>query len=267
MPLVALLGNVWSVLGPWRAAADLVAWLWRRTGGSWSVRPYPEELGRWPAAILLLAFAALELAYADAANPRALAVGTLLYSVATWTGMLVYGRRAWLENGDGFSVYFGLLARISPFAARERDGRREIVARAPFAGFAVRERRPGTVAFVSVMLGSVAFDGFSRTTFWQDRLYRLEAPLVIDQPGLADLLTTLLNLAGLITAITVVALAYLAAVEVAQRIARRDVSLSGVFVGSLVPIALVYAVAHYFSLFVLQGQFAITLASDPFGRG
>ncbi len=44
-------------------------------------------------------------------------------------------------------------------------------------------------------------------------------------------------------------------------------SLSGVFVGSLVPIALVYAVAHYFSLFVLQGQFAISLASDPFGRG
>jgi hypothetical protein len=26
-------------------------------------------------------------------------------------------------------------------------------------------------------------------------------------------------------------------------------------------------VAHYFSLFVIQGQFAIPLASDPFGRG
>jgi hypothetical protein len=35
----------------------------------------------------------------------------------------------------------------------------------------------------------------------------------------------------------------------------------------LVPIAAAYLVAHYFSLFVIQGQFIITLASDPFGRG
>ena len=34
---------------------------------------------------------------------------------------------------------------------------------------------PGTVAFVAVMLGSVAFDGFSRTSFWQDRLFRIDS--------------------------------------------------------------------------------------------
>ncbi len=39
------------------------------------------------------------------------------------------------------------------------------------------------------------------------------------------------------------------------------------FVLSLVPIALVYEVAHYFSLFVIQGQFAVPLLSDPLGRG
>ena len=39
------------------------------------------------------------------------------------------------------------------------------------------------------------------------------------------------------------------------------------FLLSLVPIALVYAVAHYFTLLVIQGQYAITLASDPFGYG
>ena len=32
-------------------------------------------------------------------------------------------------------------------------------------------------------------------------------------------------------------------------------------------IALVYAVAHYFSLLVFQGQVAVRLASDPFGWG
>jgi hypothetical protein len=39
------------------------------------------------------------------------------------------------------------------------------------------------------------------------------------------------------------------------------------FVHSLVPIALAYAVAHYFSLLVLEGQAAIALVSDPFGLG
>ena len=33
------------------------------------------------------------------------------------------------------------------------------------------------------------------------------------------------------------------------------------------PIALVYAVAHYFSLLVIQGQFVLPLSSDPFGFG
>ena len=33
------------------------------------------------------------------------------------------------------------------------------------------------------------------------------------------------------------------------------------------PIALVYAVAHYFTLLVIQGQYAFPLASDPFGFG
>ena len=35
----------------------------------------------------------------------------------------------------------------------------------------------------------------------------------------------------------------------------------------LVPIAFAYLVAHYFSLFVVQGQFLIPLFSDPFGTG
>jgi hypothetical protein len=36
---------------------------------------------------------------------------------------------------------------------------------------------------------------------------------------------------------------------------------------SLVPVALAYVVAHYFTLLLIQGQFGILLASDPFGRG
>jgi hypothetical protein len=40
-----------------------------------------------------------------------------------------------------------------------------------------------------------------------------------------------------------------------------------VFVLSLVPIALAYHLAHYFTYLLIQGQLAIPLASDPFGFG
>jgi hypothetical protein len=268
VPLVVLFGNVWSVLDPWRAVADAIAWVSGRVGADEDPPfAYPDWLGRWPATFMLLSFVTLELVYVEPANPRVLAVAIALYSAVTWAGMAAFGRRDWRENGDGFAVYFGLLSRLSAFAVRERDGRREIVLRRPLSGLATTERRPGTVAFVTVMLGSVVFDGFSRSTWWQDRLFNLRAPLVESDPQLADLLGMGFNLVGLVAAILFVALAYLTAVAGAQAVVGRDVSFEGVFLGSLIPIALVYAASHYFTLFLYQGQYAIQLLGDPLGRG
>ena len=61
--------------------------------------------------------------------------------------------------------------------------------------------------------------------------------------------------------------AYLAAVGLARLAIRRQAYLLPEFLRSLIPIALVYAVAHYFTLLLVQGQFTIPLASDPFGFG
>jgi phosphohistidine swiveling domain-containing protein len=43
--------------------------------------------------------------------------------------------------------------------------------------------------------------------------------------------------------------------------------LAGHFVLSLVPIAIAYHLAHYFSMLAIAGQFIIPLVSDPFGYG
>ncbi|MDX6438342.1 MAG: hypothetical protein QOF45_925 [Gaiellaceae bacterium] len=264
VPLQVLFGNVWGVLNPWLALANAVDWVWRKLGQSWTAPlAYPKRLGVWPAAFFLACFAALELCYVEPASPRALALAIALYSYAMWFGMAAYGRREWDAHGNGFSVYFGLLARIAPFG--EHEGR--LVWRTPLSGLAGREETPGVLAFVAVMLGSVGFDGFSRSPFWQDLRARVEGPYIIDQPGRADLFATALSLAGLVGCILVVALAYLGAVRLAERTVHSDRSFVPEFVQSLVPIALVYAVAHYFTLLVIQGQYALPLASDPFGYG
>jgi hypothetical protein len=264
VPLQVLFGNVWRVLNPWLAVADAVAWVWRGVGQEWTPPlNYPKRLGVWPGAVFLACFAALELAYAEPASPRALALAVALYSYAMWFGMAAYGRRAWDEHGNGFTVYFGLLARIAPFG--EHNGR--LVVRVPFSGLAGAERMPGMLAFVAVMLGSVAFDGLSRAPFWQNLRADIEGPYVVDAPRTAELLATGLALAGLVGCILLVAGAYLGATRIAESTVASERPLAPEFLQGLVPIALVYAIAHYFTAFVITGQYIFSLASDPFGFG
>lgn len=265
LPVLSVtLGNVWRVLSPWRAIADATVWVLER--GAREARPVLSWSGRWgryPAAGALFAFVALELAHPRPAHPRTLAIAIALYTYWALAGMAVYGRDAWTRHGEGFAVAFGLLARIAPLTVR--DG--AVVVRWPFTGLGGADRVPGTLAVIAVMLGSTSFDGFSRTSTWQNLLADVRADLAGSSLRLADLVTTLVNVAGLSLFVAAVVVTYFAAVAAARALVRAPRSLVPDFVLPLVPIAAAYLVAHYFSLFVIQGQFIITLASDPFGRG
>ena len=265
LPLLSVtLGDVWRVLSPWRAIADATVWAIERTGRVAQPLLEPaQRFGRYPAALALFAFVTLELAHPRPAYPRTLGVAVALYSYWALSGMAVFGRDAWTRGGEGFAVAFELLSRISPFDVR--DGR--IVGRWPLTGLAGPERVPGTLVFVAVLLGSTSFDGFSRASVWQNVLSDVRTSLA-DQPvWVIDLATTFTNVGGLAAFVVAVVLTYTAAVEGARRLVRAPRSLRRDFVFPLVPIAFAYLVAHYFSLFVIQGQFIYSLASDPFGRG
>jgi hypothetical protein len=265
IPLLSILfGNVWRVLSPWRALADAAVWVMELGGRE--ARPVLEWTGRWgryPAAAALFAFVALELAHPRPAYPRTLGIAIALYTYWALAGMAVYGRDAWTRFGEGFAVAFALLARMAPFAVR--DG--SVVLRWPFTGLAGDDRIRGTLVFVAVLLGSTSFDGFSRSSAWQDLVANLRVELAGSSQRTVDLATTFLNLGGLAFFVAAILATYLAAVAAAERLGRIDRSLVPDFVLPLVPIAAAYLTAHYFTLFLIQGQFIITLISDPFGRG
>ena len=84
---------------------------------------------------------------------------------------------------------------------------------------------------------------------------------------LGVILSILAVSAGLIVGVILVAVLFRLAVRAAQAVAMTREDLTSFFVASLVPIALAYSIAHYFTLLVNQGQFAIPLFSDPFGEG
>ena len=174
------------------------------------------------------------------------------YSALLLAGAARYGR-AWLRTADGFAVMFAFLASMAPFFRHE--GRLHV--RAPFAGLATLRARRGTIAFVCVLLGSTAFDGVGRSQWWAD--------VVGDTRGWGR---TLVNTLGIVWVIGIVAAVYVAATMAAAYLGGTDRSRSPRrFVASLVPIALGLAIAHYFSLFMIEGQAALPLLSDPFGEG
>lgn len=210
--------------------------------------PAPYRLGLWPAAAGLLAFVWLELVEPSRAEPRLLAILIVVYSAVVLGGAARWGR-PWLRDGDPFAAWFGLLGRMAPLGPGGR--------RLPLAGLAALVPRPGTIALVVVALGSTAFDGLTRGSIWTDLAGNRSSNELVP-----------LATGGLLFAIALVAALYLGAMRVAAAITGRPtMELADAFVHSLVPIAFAYAVAHYFSLLVLEGQAAIALVSDPFGQG
>ncbi len=251
-----LFGDVFRALNPWRALGQLLRFDGRR--------PYPERLGRWPAALGLLFFTWTELVGRYADTPDKVGVCALLYTALTLGGMFLYGTEAWATRAEAFGVYFGLFARLSIFEVRDGS-----VGRRPLLGGLPRiDPLPGTVALVAVMIGTVTFDGLSQGSLWKDSLGKGLFNL-FDGPFSPDTATDLAGTVGLLAGPLLIGAFYRVGIAGAQSVGggMSAERLRGAFVHSLVPIALVYAMAHYLTSLVFQGQALSYLASDPLGDG
>jgi len=263
VPLSIVFGDVFRALNPWRALGRGVGSLARRATGWTPPFAYPSWLGRWPAAAGLFAFAWLELAYSGGDDPSVLAVAALVYTGITLAAMACFGTEDWISRGEAFSVYFNLFSRISPLAVR--DGRLGV--RRPLSGFSTLEPLPGTVAVLVVMIGNVMFDGASEGSPWVDVAPDLQQALVDLGLGVSSALEVALTL-GLLLTLGIVTGIYAVGVAGVRALDRRStVSVARSFVHTLVPIAAVYVLAHYFSLLVYDGQAIASLSSDPLGKG
>jgi hypothetical protein len=268
IPIASLLfGDVFKALNPWRAAARAVAWLAGKVsrGGLPAPMAYPAKLGRWPAALGILAFAWVELVYSGRGDPSNLAVLALVYAAVQFVGMSLYGTEPWNRYGDAFGVYFGLIARMSALRWR----RTALFVRKPLSGLTNLDVVPGTVALVIMIIGTTSFDGFSNGPAWGSLgpdLTSLFRDIGFGQGTALELAFTL----GLLAAVLIVAGMYRLGVVGMSTIDPQGAStpqLAARFAHSLVPIGLAYVVAHYFSLLAYEGQRMAYLVSDPLGTG
>jgi hypothetical protein len=263
----AIFGDVFRPFNPWRAIGRAAGVALAAAGVE---RPrklaYPRRLGRWPAAIGLLAVVWLEVVYgatggvAVGLDPHSCAVAACVYTVYTLAMMALFGVEEWCQTGEIFSVYFGMFSELGFLGVRDgRFGRRR-----PLAAATSWARVPGSAAVVIASIASTSFDGA------QEGAFKGTIEKVFDRLGEAGIGPTaslrLSNTIFMLLCFAGVALVYelgvrgMRSIPGAPSLARLRVA----FAHTLIPIALAYLIAHYFSLFVFQEQAQFTyLLSDP----
>ena len=266
----ALLGDGYRSLNPWATLAELLARLLPRR------RRPPLRMGRrWrhlPAVALLLGLVWLELF--GRAQPLELAWLLGLYTVLMLGGAALFGRARWFRHGDLFALLYRLLGSLAPLHWRGR----QLTLRPPLLGAEqLRVRDTGLVLLLLTWLATTAFDGLHQSALWHRWFFvDLYGWGLRDWAGSNPLAAYprmraafgWWNSAWLL----LLPLLYLAVYALTMRLTRVAAGsgpparqLGWHFAPSLLPIALVYHMAHYYPLLLAQGPKILGLLSDPFG--
>ncbi len=297
---VALLGNLWALLNPWKIIYGWLEGLYRQFWPDQEMTlgvNYPVGWGMWPAVALFFVFAWLESAFSESAVPKSLSQLIIFYSVITWLGMFIFGKHQWLRLGEVFSVVFGFISRFSitevrvvePLVCRDcysgnclQNG--SCVDCYECAGYAQNPQLnlrppavglnntgvvpPSVVAMVILLLASVTFDGLSATPEW----IVVQTFFIFSFPSLSYKFlngAVIADTLGLVAVPLAFAGVYWFFTKwMFRAVGRRRPSaakLVAAFAFSLIPIALAYNYAHFLGLLLIQGQQIIPLISDPFG--
>lgn len=243
----ALVGNWYRLINPWRAIGDGLGF------GDRARSDLQARLGVWPASLALLAFTWFELVSPDSANPAVLGWAALIYTGYLVVAMAVLGTEGGLEAADFFTTYNRMFSAISPLG-RARDGR--LVWRGWLRTLPQLEASTGFTLFVLAAIGTVTYDGASGTEWFRQISSGLESGV----PGQSVLL---------VAVVAAVVAAYWAASWAAAALVPgfRAAEVARRFAHTLVPIALAYALAHYATLIIFEGQQLISAISDPLGLG
>jgi hypothetical protein len=263
-----VLGDVFRAFNPWRAIGRAFSGTFRLIAGQSAPSPftYPERLGRWPAVAGVIGFVWLELIHSAgvAPDPGDVATATLVYSAITFVCMALFGVDEWIERGEAFSGYFGMFSRLSVFETREgRLGRRRFLTGAP-SWAAV----PGSAALVLASIGVTSFDGAQEGALKSAISSTFNH---IHDIGFGTIATfRITNSLWLAIVLAGVGLLYWLGIRGMHTVSGspRARELARSFAHTLIPIALAYIVAHYFSAFIYQEQAQFTyILSDPLGNG
>lgn len=244
----ALVGPAWAWIDPFTTLHRGLGWIGGRLGLSGGEpADYPARVGRWPAVVGFAVVVWIELV-GRIDGGRSLGLLFIAYTFVSLAGMSYFGREVWRRNGEIFSVWFGILGRLAPFAlvGEPEDGR---VRRRPFgAGLLASGWSADQLVMIALATGAIIFDGVSQTQIYFDLFSRID---LYGLPILRETLLATVFLGGLVIIVLVVA---------------RRLNVPALCAG-LLPVAVGYLVAHYLTYLLVDGQRIIAALNDPLLRG
>ena len=257
----AVAGPLWPHLNPWSGILALL-----RRGGNPPAIALPDRLGYGIAILQFAVFAWFELIDLAPNDPDRLAVAVSAYVLLNFLGALTFGERDWMARAEPFSIFFGLIGRLSPIE-RETIGQDRTRISLVWPGRTLVDNPPlplSAVLFLLLTLSTVTFDGLSRTFLWLGAIgiNPLEFPgrSAMTWSGTLGLIGTFVALSG----------AFLICVVIGTAMAGKRNNwpeAAGRLVYSIVPIALAFQAAHYLTNVLVDGQNAAIAISDPYARG
>jgi len=276
--LSAAVGDIYGLVNPveaiCRALRRTVPALFRERAA------YPPWLGYWPALAMYIGFIWLEL-FGHAA-PRTLSIVLLGYVVLSAALAAVFGIATWARYLDFLGIFLRLIAKMAPVEIVKPEsaaGTARFRLRAPFSGLlAEHSEHLSLVVFVLFMLSSTAFDGVHDTVPWVTLFWKHLFPWIqtVGTGGHArpyvEVVGTFYYWQWLMMSLSPFAYfsVYVFFIALTKWVtgARENVGeLARAFAFTLIPIAFVYHVTHYFTLLLAQGPAIVSLLSDPLGRG
>ncbi len=268
--LSGILGNTWQTLSPFDTIACCTKWIrdkWQtkvaaKKNASAKISPPKippvkiipptSNINSWLAIIGLFVFLCLELVHPDNSGTRLVGFLILIYTIIMLLGASFFGR-SWLREADAFSLLHRFIGSLGIFSSRDNNKNAKNnnpKISVPFTQTAQLQLTLPEVIFVIVFLGSTTFDGVTNTDF------------------LPESSNWVVNGFGLIVTIALVGIVYFLAMFISAAQTGADhIKLARQFAHSLIPIALAYAVAHYFSALLDGWQIFLPLLSDPFKQG
>ena len=248
--LSGFFGNLWTGLNPWTGLYRLIRPRWRQ-------RPIPASWGFWPATLLLAGFTAFLLADIAPDDPARLARLLALYWLFTMAGLLACGP-SWIERVEVFHAIISTYARLTVISRGAPAG-------IGGPGWQLLTPQPVAAgAFVLTLLAAGSFDGLNETFLWLG----LIGVNPLEFPGRSAVVGP--TLAGLFATLALLFAAFALTVWLGLRLGGRTAPFGTAFARlalSLLPIALVYHIAHYLPSFLVNIQYTLAALSDPLGRG
>lgn len=258
--LHGVFGNLWRYLNPWIGLHRLIM------RESRPLFKLPERIGAWPAVALFLLFGSFAIVDPAPSDPTRLAHFVVGYWAFTFAGMVLFGAKKWLESCECFSVLFALISTIAPFSLAPGQ-------KVGFPGWVILQGFTPSMALATlalVFLGSGSFDGLSETFWWLGKI----GVNPLEFPGRSAII--LESTAGFLGLNILLWGVFALCVYLGVRLGNlgsaldQEVSFRPAFILlalSTLPIGLGFHLAHFFTSFLISGQYALAATADFLSLG